>query len=79
MNEINLVLRNKRVQLAELTLEIEGLEAAAQALRPVAHLLSTDEAAPNTAPAPQVSISESSPVETARTRPAETSRIRRWV
>ena len=79
MNEVNLVLRNKRVQLAELTQEIQGLEAAAVALRPVAHLLYPEEEAPNAAPAAQISITENSPAETAKARPAESSRIRRWV
>jgi hypothetical protein len=40
VKDIDLVLRNKRVQLAELALEIHGLEAAAMSLRSVAHLLS---------------------------------------
>ncbi len=38
MKDINVVLRDKRVQLSELALEINGLEAAVTALRPVAHL-----------------------------------------
>ncbi len=46
MKDINLVLRNKRVQLAELALEINGLEAAATALRPIAHLLSEEDVSP---------------------------------
>lgn len=79
MNEVNLVLRNKRVQLAELTLEIQGLEAAAIALRPVAHLLYMEEEAPSAAPVPQISITENIPSETAKARPSESSRIRRWV
>jgi hypothetical protein len=40
VRDIELVLRTKRVQLAELVLEMDGLEAAASALRPIVHLLS---------------------------------------
>ncbi len=71
MKDINLVLRNKRVQLAELALEVDGLEAAATALRPVVHLLSEDglghdvrthdgrahEDPPQSVPAARISIS----------------------
>jgi len=78
VNNINLVLRNKRVQLAELALEIEGLEAAALALRPVAHLLYAEEEPP-TPNSAQISISENIAPEAAKARAPETSRIRRWV
>jgi hypothetical protein len=78
MNDINLVLRNKRVQLAELALEIEGLAAAAMALRPVAHLLYAEEEPP-TPNSAQISISENSSAEVAKARTPENSRIRRWV
>jgi hypothetical protein len=40
VRDVNLVLRSKRVQWAELALEIDGLGAAASPLRPVVHLLS---------------------------------------
>ena len=81
MNDINLVLRNKRVQLAELTLEIAGLEAAANALRPVAHLLCAEEDPQNSAPAAQISISETSApaAESAKANAVERTRVRRWV
>ena len=80
MNNINLILRDKRVQLAELTLEIEGLEAAATALRPVAHLLLVEEDLQNPAPASQISITENSPaVEAAKSGSVERTRVRRWV
>jgi hypothetical protein len=42
MRDVDLVLRNKRVQLAELALEIHGLEAAAMSLRSVVHLLAEE-------------------------------------
>ena len=80
MNDINLVLRNKRVQLAELISEIQGLETAAIALRPVAHLLLAEEEPQNSAPNSQISITENSPAaETAKAGIADRSRIRRWV
>ena len=79
MNDVNLVLRNKRVQLAELTLEIQGLEAAAIALRPIAHLLYVEEEAPASSSAPQISITENTPAEPPKARQTEGSRIRRWV
>ena len=78
MNDINLVLRNKRVQLAELALEIEGLEAAAVALRPVAHLLQIEEEPPTPGSA-QISITENGAAEAVKARAPEASRIRRWV
>ena len=81
MNDINLVLRNKRVQLAELTLEIAGLEAASNALRPVAHLLYGDEDPQNSAPAAQISITENTQAasEAAKANAVERTRVRRWV
>jgi hypothetical protein len=81
VKDINLVLRNKRVQLAELALEVDGLEAAASALRPVVHLLSEDEAAPGNA-AGHIGLAEESPSpasEEARGVTPERSRVRRWV
>ncbi len=80
MRDINLVLRNKRVQLAELALEIDGLEAAASALRPVVHLLSEEEP-PQGSAAHVAASGEVSPtlIEEARTVPPERSRVRRWV
>lgn len=79
MNDVNLVLRNKRVQLAKLTLEVEGLEAAAIAMRPIAHLLCAEEEVPPNSAAPQISITESTLAEPPKARQAEGSRIRRWV
>lgn len=82
MKDINFVLRNKRVQFAELALEINGLEAAATALRPVAHLLSEEDEPPQSSAAAQISIAENTPtavVETARPDTLERPRIRRWV
>lgn len=82
MKNINQVLRNKRVQLAELTLEISGLEAAATALRPVVHLLE-DEEPPQSAPASHISITSDTPMpaaaDDARAVSPERSRVRRWV
>lgn len=82
MKNINQVLRNKRVQLAELTLEISGLEAAATALLPVVHLLDEEEP-PQSAPATHISISNEATmpaaVDEARAVPPERSRVRRWV
>jgi hypothetical protein len=75
------VLRNKRVQLAELALEIDGLEAAASALRPVVHLLYEDDPPQGNA-AGHIALAEDSPSATAEeTRAAapERSRGRRWV
>ena len=81
MKDINLVLRNKRVQLAELALEINGLEAAASALRPVVHLLSEEET-PQGSAASHIALAEDSPsaiAEEARAIAPERSRVRRWV
>ena len=82
MKNINQVLRNKRVQLAELTLEISGLEAAATALRPVVHLLDEEDAL-QSAPATHISISTEATMPTAvdeaRAVPPDRSRVRRWV
>ena len=81
MKDINLVLRNKRVQLAELALEINGLEAAATAMRPVVHLLE-EEDAPLASSAARLSISDDAPpasVAEAHTAQPERSRVRRWV
>lgn len=82
MKDINLVLLNKRVQLAELTLEIDGLEVAATALRPVAHLISEDEP-PRGGAVAHITLSDDAPTnasDAARTVPApERSRVRRWV
>ena len=81
MKDINLVLRSKRVQLAELALEIDGLEAAANALRPVVHLLEDDEPAQGIA-ATRLTLSEDAPTSTAEETRAvqpERSRVRRWV
>ena len=82
MKDINLVLRNKRVQFKELALEIDGLEAAATALRPIAHLLSEEDDPPQSGAAAQLSITENTPTavaEAARPDTPERSRIRRWV
>ena len=81
MKDINLVLRNKRVQLAELALEINGLEAAATALRPIAHLLSEEDVSPQGSITPQLSITEnmSAAVEVAKPDIPDRSKIRRWV
>ncbi len=81
MKDINLVLRNKRVQLAELALEINGLEAAATALRPVVHLLSEQDP-PQGSSAAHLTLSEDAPpttVDDARAAAPERSRVRRWV
>ena len=78
MKDINVVLRNKRIQMAELALEIDGLETAATALRPVVHLLGEDEPMPNIASR----VSEDAPptlVDEARGVAPERSRVRRWV
>lgn len=63
MKDINSVLRNKRVQLAELTLEIDGLQAAATALRPVVHLLSEDDPVPGNSGG-QIALAEETPTAT---------------
>ena len=81
MKDINFVLRNKRVELAELALEINGLEAAATALRPVVHLLS-EEDPPQGSAAARLSLSDEpqpTAVDDARAAPPERSRVRRWV
>jgi len=81
VKDINLVLRNKRVQLAELALEINGLEAAASALRPVVHLLFEEET-PQGSTASHIALAEDSPsaiAEEARAIAPERSRVRRWV
>jgi hypothetical protein len=82
VKDINSVLRNKRIQLADLAQEIQGLEAAATALRPIAHLLSEEENTPQNGAIPQLSIAENLPaavVEAARPEAPERTRIRRWV
>lgn len=84
MKDINLVLRDKRVQLAELALEIDSLEAAATALRSVVHLLEEDEDdAPQHNVASRVSISDDAavpaPAQDTRAAGPERSRVRRWV
>ena len=80
MKDINLVLRDKRVQLAELALEIHGLEAAATAVRSVVHLLSEDEG--SLATPTRLSVTEEAPAtvpDEARVAQPERSRVRRWV
>jgi hypothetical protein len=81
VKDINLVLRYKRVQLAELALEINGLEAAAAALGPVVHLLS-EEDTPQDNAAAHITLAEDSPstiTEEARAVTPDRSRVRRWV
>jgi len=81
VKDINLVLLKKRVQLAELAVEIDGLQSAATALRPVVHLLAEDEATQSNAPT-RLSISDdvqTTAVDDARTIQPERSRVRRWV
>ena len=81
MKDINLVLLNKRVQLAELSVEIEGLQAAATALRPVVHLLADDEPTPANISA-RLAVSEeahATALDGARAIQPERSRVRRWV
>jgi hypothetical protein len=81
VKDIDLVLRNKRVQLAELALEIHGLEAAAMSLRSVAHLLAEDD--PPLGPsAGNMNLTEEPSAtagEDARAASPERSRVRRWV
>jgi hypothetical protein len=78
VKDINVILRNKRVQLAELSLEIDELEAAASALRPVVHLLSDDE--PLQGGGTRLAPSEDTEaiVDEAHAVPPERSRVRRW-
>ena len=81
MKDINLVLRNKRVQLAELAFEINGLEAAATALRPVVHLLSEEDRQQDNA-AGHITLAEdsaSTTMQEAHPATPERSRVRRWV
>ena len=81
MKDINLVLRNKRVLLAELSFEIEGLQAAASALRPVVHLLAEEEATPANISS-RLAVSEeaqATSMDDARAVQPERSRVRRWV
>ena len=81
VKDINLILRNKRVLLAELSVEIEGLQAAATALRPVVHLLAEDEQAPASIPS-RLAVSEeaqATAMEDPRSIQPERSRVRRWV
>ena len=80
MKDINLVLRDKRVQLAELALEINGLEAVATALRSVVHLLSDEDA--SLAPSTRLSVAGEAPPTIpgdARVAQPERSRMRSWV
>ncbi len=83
MKDIHEVLRNKRMQLAALTLEIQGLEAATAALLPIAHLLSDEDDTPHIAAPAQISIGDNTPeaalAEAARVTVPDRSRIRRWV
>jgi hypothetical protein len=82
VKDVNVVLRNKRVLFAELALEIDGLEAAATALRSVIHLLHEQEEDPAAGSPVRLSISEDSPEGTTNTTavvPPERSRVRRWV
>jgi len=81
MKDIDLVLRNKRVQLAELALEIHGLEAAAMSLRSVAHLLAEDDP-PLGNTMGHIALTEESTTsaeEDVRAATPERSRVRRWV
>jgi len=81
MKDIDLVLRNKRVQLAELALEIHGLEAAAMSLRSVAHLLADDDP-PQGNTKGHITLTEESTASTAEDVQAaapERSGVRRWV
>ena len=80
VKDINLVLRDKRVQLAELALEINGLEAVATALRSVVHLLSDEDA--SLAPSTRLSVAGEAPPTIpgdARVAQPERSRMRSWV
>ena len=81
MKDINLVLRDKRVQLAELALEIDSLEAAATALRSVVHLLEEDDASQGNVASRTISDDAAAPAAAPDTRAAgpERSRVRRWV
>jgi len=82
VKDIDLVLRNKRVQLAELALEINGLEAAATALRSVVHLLAEDIPPKTQANSTgHIALTEEPPSsvgEDSRTAAPERSRVRRW-
>ncbi len=81
MKDIDLVLRNKRVQLADLALEIHGLEAAAMSLRSVAHLLAEDDP-PLGNTMGHITLTEgsnASTVEDVQAAAPERSRVRRWV
>jgi hypothetical protein len=81
MKDIDLVLRNKRVQLAELALEIHGLEAAAMSLRSVVHLLTEDDP-PLGNTMGQITLTEESTAsmaEEVQVAAPERSRVRRWV
>jgi hypothetical protein len=80
VKDIDLVLRNKRVQLAELALEIHGLETASTALRSVVHMLADDPAPSNSTG--HITLTEGSPAsaeEETRVAVPERSRVRRWV
>jgi len=81
MKDINVVLRDKRVQLSELALEINGLEAAVTALRPVAHLLSDENPSQGGTAAHLTLAEDPSPAQVAEPRAVtpERSRVRRWV
>ena len=73
------MLRNKRVQLAELALEIDGLEAAATALRPVVHLLSRMTQGNGTGHIGLAEDASSATSEESRASTPERSRVRRTV
>jgi len=81
MKDIDLVLRNKLVQLAELALEIHSLEAAAMSLRSVVHLLAEDDPLVGNTLG-HITLTEESTASTAEDVQAaapERSRVRRWV
>jgi hypothetical protein len=71
VKDIALVLRNKRVQLARLALEIHGLEAAATPLRSGAHLLAGNNPPLGNAMG-HITLTEESAASTAED-------VRRWV
>jgi hypothetical protein len=72
VKDINLVLRDRQVVLAELSNEIEALETAARALRPVAHLLKEENEE-------RIEAEPTAMREANEAKAADRTRVRRWV
>jgi hypothetical protein len=72
VKDINLVLRDRQVVLAELSNEIEALETAARALRPVAHLLKEENEE-------RMEAESTGLRDGGEAKAAERTRVRRWV